>query len=167
MNKILLVFAIFSLFLFGCTSSTGEKNEESLNYTGTSNTAQNEENFDSIAPDLENSQDLEKTETDFDHYIWQDLQEGAVVYCIIDNAGVKQELYFAKNEALMKTTYSNVWNKVRIDRQTSCAWDSKIPKQCVDVNEAGGFDEIYQSWVDSGKILGSCSFIEYNQSIFE
>jgi hypothetical protein len=95
------------------------------------------------------------------------LAPGRMVYCVIDQPVYKQEFYFASDDAIMITTAKNGgWEKSEVDRSQSCAWNHEVPKQCVPVEEAGGFDGICGGWLGGALSMGSCDSLELDASVF-
>jgi hypothetical protein len=80
---------------------------------------------------------------------------------------ITYEFWFADEEATMNTVLGGD-NIVIINKKTSCAYEAGISPQCVPVEEAGGFQEIKQSWLDTKTTLKcNCDVLEYSKDYFD
>jgi hypothetical protein len=148
MKKIFFALILFSLafFAFGCSNTSNEA-QENTKIELTDNSEDNLKNIDDTR--IENS------------------DENKMTYCYVNFAGTVQEYFFVKDMSLMKTSIEGAWNKVKVNKDLSCAWTLNVDKQCVPVAEAGGFNEITQGWKDGISALGGkCDEIDLDKSVF-
>lgn len=97
-----------------------------------------------------------------------EMKEDTVIYCIVNMEGIIQEYYLSEDISIMRTSVEHVWNKLKISKFESCSSGSDYPyEQCLPIQEAGGYEEIKESWLYAGKLMGKCEEVKFDESFFE
>jgi hypothetical protein len=121
MNILLSLLVLTILMFSGCVnnSNTSDMNDNNSIYVVNTENDSDLVNEDTIVEDEVEANSEETAETTTQ----EANSENEITYCSMVTGEVKQEYYFMKDMALMKTTVPpNSWNKVRVNRSLSCAW---------------------------------------------
>jgi hypothetical protein len=149
-----LIIGLFSIILFsGCVSNK----QRDLTDGNWMNQQKNDLLDDAIDESIEQ---VNETNTEIE------LKDNEIKHCVCHLMEIQYDYWIAKEELARETTFGgkvkNIINKIE-----SCAIMDNIPKQCVPVNEAGGFEELKTAFLQETETMTcNCDIIEYNSKYF-
>lgn len=149
-----LIIGLFLIILFsGCVSNK----QQDLTNNDWQNQQKNDLLDDTIGESIE-----QVNETNIE----TELKDNEIKHCVCHLMEIQYDYWIAKEELARETTIGgkvkNVINKIE-----SCAIIDNIPKQCVPVNDVGGFEDLKNAFLQETKTMNcNCDIIEYNSKYF-
>lgn len=150
-----LILGLFSIIMFsGCVSENKQQdsNDNNWMYYNASEDEKSEDIYNN-AEELLNSENAE-------------LKDNEIKHCVCHLMEIQYEYWIAKDELTRETTFGSKVKNI-INKTESCAITDNVPKQCVPVNEAGGFEELRTTFLQETETMNcNCDTIEYDSKYF-